>query len=460
MDRNWDLIVVGGGAGGVPAAIRAEQLGGRVLIVESQQLGGQCMNRGCIPFGHMLEASKFLGSLPVAEEMGIHFTNVSKDFGSLIDRQSRLIDFMRQGVRSTLMKRGVKVVEGQGKLVGKGTVRVNGMSLSCESVILATGAAWSKPTFPGADLEEVVNSDFLLQMKALPGKVLLSGQSPWLLGIAQFLRRYGVQTFLVTPEKRILPGENKTISTRLSKALRNEGVEIRTKCCIISATRKSDGLCVDVEVKDAREKVTVDKLITVDRTASLRELGLREIGLDEDSGHIPVNERMETGVKGVYAIGDVAGTPEKHYSHLAAQQGIIAAENAMGKPSVLNPHTLTRVLFTSPEVACVGMTEKEAKASGYDVIVGAAPLSMNPFGMMIGESEGLIEIIAEKRFGEVLGVNFIGRNVAEMAGQGVLAIQLEATLDDLASASFPHPTLSESFVEAARNALGKHIYMP
>lgn len=460
MEKDYDIILLGGGAGGVPAAIRAAQLGGKVAIIESRDFGGQCMNRGCIPFGHMMVASNIVGSLSLGKDMGLTFQGATIDYPTLSKRQDELIAFMRQGVRSTLKKNKVEIYEGKGRIVGKGKVTVNNTTLSYKNIILATGSQWQEPTFPGADLEEVVNSDYLLSAETLPKGVLLFGQSPWLIEIAQFLNRFGSHTILATQEDTILSDESKTITTRLRKVLKNEGIVIKTQAEILNATRKGDDLAVDLNSKDGRETVVVDRVITIERTAALKNLGLKAINLDEDSEYIAVNNKMETEIEGVYAIGDLTTSPEHHYSHRASEMGIIAAENAMGKDSAINPRTFTRILFTQPEVACVGLTPKEAKNESYDVIVGSAPLSMNPFGMILSENEGIVEVVADKKYGEILGVNLIGAAASEMAGQAVLAIQMEATLDDLDKTPLPHPTLSESLAEAARDALGKPIYLP
>jgi len=456
----YDVVVLGGGAGGAPAAIRAAQLGGHVAIIECENFGGQCMNKGCIPFGHMMVASNILGSLFLGKDMGLTFQGVTIDYPTLRKRQDELIAFMRQGVRSTLKKKGVEIIEGRGKIAGKGKVEVNGKTISFKNIISATGAKWQEPTFPGANLGEVINTDSLLTADILPKRVLLFGRSPWLIEIAQFLKRFGSQVILATPEETILSNESKAITARLRKVLKNEGVEIKTQAEILNATRKGDDLTVDLNSKDGPERIIVDKVITLERGAALNDLGLTSIDLDDKREHLPVNEKMETGIEGVYAIGDLTGPPSQHYSHLAAATGIVAAENAMGKDAAMNPRTLTRVLFTQPEVACVGLTPKEAKDEHYDVVIGAAPLSMNPYGMIIAETEGIVEVVAEKSTGEVLGVHFIGTAASEMAGQAVLAIQMKATVEELARAPFPHPTLSESLAEAARDALGKPIYLP
>lgn len=455
-----DLIIIGGGAGGVPAAIRAAQLGGNVAIIECANLGGLCMNRGCIPLGHMMVASNILGSLSLGKNMGLDVKVISKDYAALIKRQNELIDFMRLGVKTTLKKKGVEIIEGRGKIAGKGRVEVNGKAISCKNILLATGGKWLKPGFAGADLKEVINSDGLLNEKKLPKRFLLSGDSPLIVEIAQFLHRFGSQALLVVKDKTILSNESKTITTRLRKSIKNEGIDIKTEAEIVAAVKKNDGLHVEFRSKEGPETVVVDRVINMDRGASLKDLGLKSIGLDEERSYLEVNSKMETGVEGVYAIGDLTGPQSRHYSHHASEGGIIAAENAMGKEAAINPRTFTRILFTQPQVACVGLTSREAKKGGHDVVVGTAPFSMNPFGMIIAENEGIVEVVAEKKYGEVLGIHFIGKDASEMAGQAVLAIQMEATLEDLSRVFFPHPTLSESLPEAARDALGISIYLP
>lgn len=460
IEEIYDVIVLGGGAGGVAAAIRASQLGGTVAIIESNELGGQCMNRGCIPFGQMMVASNILRSLSLGKELGLNVKGVTKDYPTLTKRQNELIEFMRMGVRTTLKKNGIAIIEGSGKITGAGTVEVEGNKISYKNIILATGAQWQKPTFPGSELDEVVTTEYLLTAGKLPQKALLSGQSPWLAEIAQFLKRFDSKVILATPDKSIFSAESKAISSRLTKAFKEEGIELKTEAEIRGVTKKKDGLHVELISKGSKETAVVDNIITLERAAALKRLGLGSIGLDENRDHLTVNDKMETGIKGVYAIGDLTGPPSHHYSHRASEMGIAAAENAMGGDSAINPKTTTRVLFTHPQLASVGLTPREAKAEGYEVITGAAPLSMNPFGMIISENEGLVEVVAEKSYGEVLGVHIIGSAAAEMIGQAVVAIQMEATIEALAKVSFPHPTLSESLAEAARDALGRPIYLP
>ena len=405
-------------------------------------------------------ASGLLGTISLGKKLGLSFEGISRDFPTLKKRQEELISFMRLGVKSTLKKRKIEIIEGHARIGGKGKVEVNGNTLPCKKIILATGSSWIKPGFPGGDLEGVMTTDGLLGMEQLPERVLLFGQSPWLVELAQFLHRFGSRAVIATPDNTILPHESKTIRARLTKVLKGEGIGIKKETEIRSAVRERHGLRVELASKEGSESMVVDRILFLERAAALKGLGLSHVGLDEEAEYIKVNDRMETEAEGVYAIGDLTGPSSRHYSHVSSEGGIVAAENAMGLDTTINPLTFTRVLFTQPQVASVGLTEKEAGKAGYEVMVGAAPYGMNPFGMLLGENEGIVEVVGEKRYGQVLGAHFLGRHAADLVGQAILAIQMEATMEDLARASFPHPTLSESLPEAARNALGRHLYLP
>lgn len=459
-ERIYDLIVLGGGAGGVPAAIRAAQLGGKVGLIEREHLGGFCMNRGCVPFGHMMAASRILGGISLGREMGLNLSVVSKDFPTLKKRQNELIAFMRQGVVGILKKNHVDIIQGNGKLVDRGKIEVDGKLLQTRNIILASGSTWLKPSFPGGDLKEVITSDALLNEEKLPKRVLLFGRSPWLVQIAQFLHRFDSEVILATKEKSILSDESKVVRSRLTKVLSEEGVKIVSRAQIESITKRGDGLHCELSRKDREEHFVVDRVITLERGAALSHLGLDAVGLDDKAPFIAVDERMATGAEGIYAIGDIAAAETRHYSHLASEGGIIAAENIAGLDSSLNSRTITRVLFTQPQVACIGLTGKDAKKRGYDVVTGSAPLSMNTFGMVVSQHNGIVEVVAEKKYGEILGIHLIGEGASEMAGQAVLAVQMEATLEELARSTFPHPTLSESMAEAARECLKRPIFLP
>lgn len=456
----YDVVVLGGGAGGVPAAIRAAQLGGRVALIECKDLGGMCMNRGCVPFGHMRVAADILGALSFGKEFGFDIPEMSKKYSVYRKRQNEMISFMREGVKGMLGKNRVKVFRGVGKLAGRGEMAVGGESLSFRKAILAPGARWTRPDFPGADLEGVINTDDFLEADTLPGRVLLFGGSHWLPGLAQSLARFGSQVTLATKEESILPDENKTVRIRLDKVMKRQGIEILTEAEILGVEKMRGGLQCTLTTKGREERIAVDRLMTSERRASLKDLGLGSIGIDESADYLRTDEKLETTASGIYAIGDLTAPEKGHYSHRASTGGVIAAENAMGLERSFDPRFVVRVIFTQPQVACVGMTTKEARRAGHDPILGAAPLSMNPLGMILSQAEGIVEVVSEKRYGEILGVHIVADNASEMAGQATLAMQNEMTLEDLARATFPHPTLSESMAEAARDALGQAIYLP
>jgi dihydrolipoamide dehydrogenase len=457
---DFEVIIMGGGAGGVAAAVRAAQLGGRVAVVEDKFLGGLCMNRGCVPFGHMMAASHILGSLALGREMGIECSHVTSDFSALVKRQNELIAFMRQGVKGMLNKNRIALVRGKGRLAGPGRVKVNGESLSSKKIILATGGRWVKPEFVRADPAAVVDSDYLLTAKSLPQTCLLFGDGPRVIEIAQFLHRFGSRVWLACSEAGLLPHENKAIRTRLEKALQNQGITLLARAQVVEMSQRDQGLEVVLRAREKDQNLRVDLLVTLKRKACLEDLGLDTVGLDPSGDFLPVNERMETGVDGLYAIGDATAPETRHYSHLASAGGMIAAENAMGLKTKMDHRTTVRVAYTQPQVVCVGLTTREAKAAGYEVAEGSAPLAMNPLGMILAQGEGLVHVVADRRYGEILGLHIIGERASEMAGIGVLAIQMEATLEELARAIFPHPTLSESLADAARDALGRPIYLP
>jgi len=460
VDKHFDVLVLGGGAGGVAAAVRAAQLGGHVAVVEPRYLGGFCVNRGCIPFGYTLAATRILGDLLFGKDLGIHYSGRALDSATHARKRAELISFLRQGIATLLKKHNIELIPGRGRLGEPGKVDVRGEVFSGSKIILATGAGRFKPETAGIDAKNVSSSDILLTIQEQPGSCLLLGDNPKIIEIAQILQRLGSHVWVATEEKALLHDESKAIRTRITKALRKNGINVLTRSRVLSSDRSSKGLQCILKVKDREERITVDRVIRLQRDAGLAELGLEAAGLKGDKDVVEVNERMETGVDGIYAIGDLTTPEDRRYSHLASAGGIVAAENAMGLETCIDHRTVSRVAFTQPQVACVGLTEPEARKRGYDVITGTAPLTLNPFGMLTAQSEGIVEVVADKQKGEIVGIHILGETAGEMAAQAVLTIQLEATLEDLNKTTFPHPTLSESLAEAARDCLGRPIYLP
>ena len=459
--ERFDVIVIGAGAGGVAAAIRASQLKAKVALIERSRLGGFCMNSACIPFTHMMWASHIRGFfVSLGKDMGIGFKADDMDISKLLRRQKDLIGFMQKGVEGILKKNQIELIKAKASLRSPKEVEINSSILEAEKLIIATGSRWLDPEFAPIDGKRIITSDHLLTGWKQKGRFLISGDNPFMPEVAQFLAATGSQVYLITSEDRLLKRESKSISSRITKVLKEAGINVYTRSEILSLKDSKNGLKIKINRKGKEESIEIDYLVYMKRKAMLNEIGLERLGLDLDRDYISVNERMETEIHGVYAVGDVSAPQHRHYSHLASSGGIVAAENAMGMKSAIDYRTLPRILYTSPQIACIGLTEKEAKEAGYDVITGTAPLSMNPYGMLLSQDYGLIEIVADKRYGEILGIHMIGEGVCEIAGYGVLAIQLEATLEELSKSILPHPSISESLAEAARACMSKPIYLP
>ena len=459
MADNYDVIVVGGGAGGVAAALKAALLDAKVAVVEERHLGGFCMNRACIPFGHMMMASRIVGDLELAREMGIACSGVSKDPAVLYKRQKEMISYLQQGLKVMLVKKRIDVITGRGKLAGPGRVDVDGRTLSGKKIILAVGARWVNADFPEMAIPQIVNSDRLLENDRLPTSALLYGAGPWIVQIAQFLHRFGSKVWVATPDDKLLNNESKSVRSRLAKVLFDQGIKVFTGARVVSMKSKGDEAEVVLAAKGKEEPLSVEAIFSLRRGAAIQELGVGTVGIDEKAEFIPVNDKMETGVENLYAVGDITSLERDHYSHTASSGGFVAGENAMGGNATLDLRTVPRIIFTSPQMACIGLTSKEAKEKGHKVVTGEAPYAMNPFGALTSQA-GAVEVVADQATGEILGVHMLGDGACEMAGHGIIAIQQRMKLEEMARVIFPHATMSESLAEAARDALGMPVYLP
>lgn len=449
----YDVAVIGAGAGGVAAALRAAKAKGRVVVFECEQPGGLCMNRGCVPLTHFMAACGIMGDLSLGRAMGIETKTIIPSFETLLKRQNDLLTYMRQGVEGMLKRAGVEIVRGKARLEGKGLVSANGRRYETRAVIIASGGRWKTVASSDVIKDQPYSIDDLLSSPKLPKKVLLLGTSRWSIEAAQFLRRFGSSVTLATPERTLLSTESKTIASRLSKVLKKEGIDILHNAKVSLLERVRSNWHCALSTEKGITEIEAEAVFCLDRISSIEDLGLENVGLDPSAPFLEVDKSLQTKAEGIYAVGDAAGPPAMHFSHLASAQGAVAAENAMGRHKIFDPRTNPRILFTRPQIACVGLTPRQAKESGYDVVSGLSSLSMNPLGMILSQQEGAVEVVADKRYGELLGVHVIGDFATEMIGPCALALKMEATVEELAETTFPHPTLSESISEAARDCL-------
>ena len=447
--KTYDLIVIGTGPGGYHAAIRAAQLGLKVLAVEASEVGGVCLNVGCIPTKALLHAAETLHHLKVAEGFGLK-AKPELDLRKLGGWRDQVVKKLTGGVGTLLKGNGVELLRGFARLVGPKEVEVGGERYGAKSLILATG---SEPLelkgFPFG--EDVWDSTRALKVEeGLPKRLLVIGGGAVGLELGQVYRRLGAEVTLIEYMPEILPQGDPETAALLRRALEKEGIRVRTKTKAVGYEKKKDGLHVRLERAEGGEggEVVVDKvLVAVGRKPRTEGLGLEKAGVKVDErGFIRVNARMETSVPGVYAIGDAARPPL--LAHKAMREGLIAAENAAGKDSAFD-YQVPSVVYTSPEWAGVGLTEEEAKRAGYRVKVGKFPLAASGRALTLGGAEGMVKVVGDEETDLLLGVFIVGPQAGELIAEAALALEMGATLTDLALTIHPHPTLSESLMEAA-----------
>lgn len=455
MSDRFDLIVIGGGPGGVAAAIRAVQLGAKAALVEGTHWGGFCLNRACVPTKLLAATLDRVKAVQAAARMGFSKAEAVVDPAAVFKMKDELVAYFSMGTEGLVKAKGVTPIKGKGRLAGPGRVAVEDKVYQAKAVIVAVGAQWVRPAFPGADLEGVVNSSQFLEEGRIPARSLILGAGPWAIELAQFLGVCGSQTVVAARERGILPGFDPEIGQRLRSALKSDPLTILNSCQVISVTRGKEGLSAVLSIKGKEETRRFDRVIYFDRQPAISELGLDTVGLKD----LGVDEHMATQTPGIWALGDAVGK-EPFLSHRSSAMGIIAAENALGARRTFNPNTVPRLAFTYPQAASVGLSEDQAEEAGYDVLSGTVAIAASPMAMIQGVSSGVVKVVGEKKYGELLGVHIMAPFATEIIGTGALAIQMEATLEDLARCALPHPTIAESLADAAREALGWAIYIP
>jgi dihydrolipoamide dehydrogenase len=456
-DQACDVVVIGAGPGGLAAAVRASQLGARVLMVERGQLGGTCVNRGCIPTKSLVETAALYRTIRKASEFGIHVSAAELDWDAIMAKKDDLVKNLRMGVEAVLKSNAVEVIRGEAAFDGPQRIRVGKRRLHAKAFIVATGSRWSPPPVPGIETEGVITTDDLLTMREVPETVAVLGSGPVELEAAQVLLFLGARVTVLEEGGRILPREDREISRRLAAALREQGLALLHQVRVMEIRRGRRGLTLRVKGKDREQRLAVDRILHATRSPQVDELGLEAAGVIRSFNGIRIDPFLRTSQPHILAIGDVTGVPM--YSHRASAMGIAAAENALGPGQPFPSNTVPRAYYTHPEVASVGLTEQEARQKGHSLLTAGIPYSMSPRAMMMLETEGAVKVVADAERGEILGVHMMGPCATELIAEAVLAMEMEATVEDLARAVRLHPTLSESLGEAAREAQGRGIHV-
>lgn len=452
------ITVIGAGPGGYPAAIRAAQLGLRVTLVESGGIGGTCLNRGCIPTKFLLKAAREY------RDIARHLRGAAPapDLAGMIRRKEEVVRQLSAGTSSLLARNGVRVVSGTASFAGRRTVRIleSGELIEASAAIVASGSEPVRPPVEGINLPGVIDSDQALELSDLPGSLVIIGGGVIGVEFAQIFAMLGARVSILEALPRILFGEDEDVSAALQKALAAMGVAVRAPARVTGIAREGDGLAVSFDEEGKAWTLKADRvLVAAGRRPRLAGLGLEEIGVRTSSrGAIEVDDTLETAVAGLFAVGDAAGG--LMLAHKASMEGERAAENIVGPKRTASYAAIPRVVYTSPEVACVGLRESEARERCGEVVAGRFPFSMSGRAVLEGAHQGFVKVVAEAETGCVLGVSIVGAQAGHLIGEAALAIRLEATLEDLVETVHPHPTLSEAIREAALDARGRAVHMP
>lgn len=456
---DYDLIVIGSGPGGYHAAIRAAQLGLKTACVEKEYVGGVCLNVGCIPTKALLHVAEDLRKAKHAKDYGIDFGEPKIDLKAVNKWKDSVVAKMTGGVNMLFKGNKVDLLEGEGKFVDAHTLSVGDKTYTAEKFIVATGS--SPISIPGfeTDGESIVDSTGALIVSEVPKRFMAIGGSAIGLEFCDVYHALGSETTVVELQERITPLSDKDVSKELAKSFKKRGVDIRTSTKAVSQKKTKKGIEVTLEDKEGKQEVViVDKLlVAVGRRPNGANLGLEALGVTVERGFVPqVNDHMQTAVPHIYSIGDVACNPM--LAHKAMKEGVVAAEHAAGKTSAYDT-IVPSVIYTSPELASVGMTEQEAKDAGYNVRVGKFPLSASGRATTLGSNEGLIKVIGDEETDLLLGFHMVGPSAGDMVSEAALAIEMGATLEDIALTQHAHPTIAEGFMEAAEHAHGKAIHI-
>ena len=456
-----DVVVIGGGPGGYVAAIKARQLGLKTALVEKESLGGVCLNWGCIPTKALLRNSEVIRMLGEGKAFGFSFdtSSLTVDYAAAQKRSRQVSGRLVKGVQFLMKKNEVDVIEGTGVLKSPTEVTVGEQTISTKNVIVATGAR-PRP-IPGVAFDGalIISSREALEMTQLPESILVVGAGAIGVEFASVWNAYGANVTLVEMLPTVLPLDDADIGAELEKALKRQEIAVRTGTRVDKVDTTGGQVTLTVSKDGATETLTADKaLIAIGVTPNSEEIGLESIGVETDQGFVGIDEHMQTNVPGVYAIGDVTG--KLALAHVASAQGIVAAEAIAGRDTeTLNYAKMPRCVYSHPEVASVGLSESEARKSGYEVQVGQFPFRANGKALGLNDYEGFVKIVSDSQYNEVLGVHIIGPHVTELIAGPTGMLRLEATLEEIAHTIHPHPTLSEAIMEAAHAAMGEAIHM-
>ena len=456
-EDEFDVVVIGGGPAGYVAAIRAAQVGGKVAVVEKSELGGTCLNRGCIPTKTFLKNAEIIEGIEMSSKRGIILENekFTVDMPKVVSLKNEIVKTLTNGVQGLLKSNSIKIFKGVGKINKDKDVVINGEEvLRTNKIILAGGSKVGSVNIPGIESKRVLTSDDILDLKELPKSLAVIGGGVVGVELGQAYLSFGSEVTVIEMMDRIVPGVDREASETLRKALEKKGMKILTSSKIKEIIDEGDKLRIKLE--DKEDVVAEKALLSIGRVPDLEAVG--ELDLEMERGKIKVDKYMETSVKGVYAPGDINGI--KMLAHAAFRMGEVAAENAiLGNHREIKLETTPSAIYTIPEVGMVGLTEEEAKEK-YDINIGKFAFVGNGRALASGDTTGFVKVIADKKYGEILGVHIVGQSAAEIINEASSLMAMEITVDEVIKTIHGHPTFSEALFEACADVLGEAIHLP
>jgi len=460
-----ELVIIGGGPAGYVAAIRAAQLGGRATVIEMDALGGTCLNRGCVPSKTLLYSAELYETMQKSEQFGITARDVSADLTKMQARKNTVIKTHVSGVESLLKGNKIEIISGRARLLPSLQVEIESgegqkQVVQAKKIILATGGKAITLPIPGADSPSgVINAEKILNLESIPKSMIMIGGGVIGIEMATILAKLGCQVSVVEMLPHILPLEDAELTAVLAKVLKDDGVQLYEGTRVLQIEDSSGGKAVVISDGKTEQKLEAEVVaIAVGYRPSTDGLGLEEAGVKINKGAIQVNERMETSVPGIYAAGDATGGIMLAY--VAMEEGMIAAENAMGRSATIDYQVVPRFTHSLLELASVGLTEEEAKSQGNEIKIGRFPFAANSIATILGERRGLIKIVTESKYGQILGIHILGPRATELIAEATLAMKMEATVPDIVATLHAHPSLSEAMHEAALDVTGETIHYP
>ncbi|SHG80628.1 dihydrolipoamide dehydrogenase [Thermosyntropha lipolytica DSM 11003] len=452
-----DLVIIGGGPGGYVAAIRASQLGMKTVLIEKDEVGGTCLNRGCIPTKAYFQNAKAIHTIKRAEEFNIEVSGFKFSLEKAKARKDSIVNQLVSGVKQLLKANGVELIKGEAALIAPDTVAVNGEEIKARNILIATGSVPARLQVEGADLPEVITSDEALELTEVPSRLAVIGGGVIGLEFACIFSHFGSKVTVIEYMPNILGSLDKEISKRMGVFLKKQNIDVHTGAAVTKIEKKDGEVLVHVEGKKEAFTVASDLvLMSTGRRPCIKGLNLDKVGIETEKDFIKVDENYQTSVKGVYAIGDVIGG--QMLAHKASEEGIVAVEKMAGLNSCVHYHAVPGCIFTFPEIATVGMSEEEAQAKGITYKVGKFQFAANGKAMTMGEAEGLVKILADQN-DIIIGVHIIGPHASDLILEGTMMVKNRMRIKDVIGTIHPHPTLGEAIMEAVLDVHGEAIHL-